>query len=59
LKTNPILNFEIDRNSLRYIGTALQRPECILAERDGTLWAADARGGVMKVEVRRPSVSYV
>ena len=23
----------------------LQRPECILAESDGTLWSADARGG--------------
>lgn len=31
------------------IGHELQRPECILAERDGTLWAADARGGVMKI----------
>src|SRR5690606_31001076 len=27
----------------------LQRPECILAERDGSLWAADARGGVMHI----------
>ena len=49
LKKNPILDFEIDRNALRYIGTDLQRPECILAERDGTLWAADARGGVVKI----------
>jgi gluconolactonase len=49
LKTNPILNFEIDRDALRYTGTDLQRPECILAERDGTLWTADARGGVVKI----------
>ncbi len=27
----------------------LQRPECILAERDGTLWSADARGGVVHI----------
>jgi sugar lactone lactonase YvrE len=27
----------------------LQRPECVLAERDGTLWSADARGGVMRI----------
>src|SRR5262249_48296429 len=27
----------------------LQRPECILAEPDGTLWSADARGGVMRI----------
>src|SRR5262249_33514909 len=34
---------------LQYIGHDLQRPECILAERDGTLWSADARGGVMRL----------
>jgi sugar lactone lactonase YvrE len=28
----------------------LHRPECILAEPDGTLWAADARGGVARVQ---------
>ena len=49
MTTNPILDFGIDRNALRYRGTDLQRPECILAERDGTLWAADARGGVIKI----------
>jgi gluconolactonase len=27
----------------------LQRPECILAEPDGSLWVADARGGVMHI----------
>jgi len=27
----------------------LQRPECILAEPDGTLWSADARGGVVRI----------
>ncbi|MBV8828846.1 MAG: SMP-30/gluconolactonase/LRE family protein, partial [Acidobacteriaceae bacterium] len=27
----------------------LQRPECILAEPDGTLWSADARGGVVRL----------
>ena len=31
------------------MGHDLQRPECILAERDGMLWAADARGGVMRI----------
>jgi sugar lactone lactonase YvrE len=46
---NPILDFGIDPAALRYIGSGLQRPECILAERDGTLWAADARGGVIKL----------
>ena len=46
---NPILDFEIDRSAIRYIGHDLQRPECILAEPDGTLWSADARGGVMRI----------
>jgi sugar lactone lactonase YvrE len=32
------------------VGNDLQRPECILAEPDGTLWAADARGGVVRIE---------
>jgi gluconolactonase len=46
---NPILDFEIDRSALRYVGDGLQRPECILAEPDGTLWSADARGGVVRL----------
>ena len=49
MQTNPILDFGIDKASLQYIGHDLQRPECILAERDGTLWSADARGGVMRI----------
>jgi sugar lactone lactonase YvrE len=47
--SNPILDFGIDSSTLGYIGHDLQRPECILAERDGTLWSADARGGVVKI----------
>jgi sugar lactone lactonase YvrE len=46
---NPILDFGIDKASMRYVGEDLQRPECILAERDGTLWSADARGGVVRL----------
>ena len=49
VQPNPILDFGIDRDSLRFIGCDLQRPECILAEPDGTLWAADARGGVVRL----------
>ena len=48
-EANPIRGFQIDRNALEFIGVDLQRPECILAERDGTLWAADARGGVVRI----------
>jgi sugar lactone lactonase YvrE len=49
VKQNPVLDFEIDKASIRYIGDGLQRPECILAEPDGTLWSADARGGVVRL----------
>jgi len=46
---NPILDFGIDVDKLQYIGEGLQRPECILAEKDGTLWSADSRGGVVRI----------
>jgi len=46
---NPLKGWKIDRASLRMVGQDLQRPECILAEADGTLWTADARGGVMRI----------
>ena len=49
MRRNPILDFEIDRNAIKYVGQHLQRPECILAEADGTLWSADARGGVVRL----------
>ena len=48
--TNPLHGWQVDRNSIRTIGHGLQRPECILAERNGTLWSADARGGVMRID---------
>ena len=46
---NPLAGWQVDRASIKTIGRDLQRPECILAERDGTLWTADARGGVMRI----------
>lgn len=46
---NPLRGFQVDPDHIRYVGRDLQRPECILAERDGTLWSADARGGVMQI----------
>jgi gluconolactonase len=50
MSKNPIDGYRIDPAEIRYIGEGLQRPECILAERDGTLWAADARGGVVRID---------
>ena len=43
--TNPLHGWRVDRDSITFVGHDLQRPECILAEPDGTLWTADARGG--------------
>jgi sugar lactone lactonase YvrE len=49
MKKNPIIGFQVDPAEILYIGHDLQRPECILAEPDDTLWAADARGGVVRI----------
>jgi len=50
MKDNPIKHFHVDKTEIKFIGHDLQRPECILAEPDGSLWAADARGGVMHIK---------
>lgn len=44
-----IADFDLKKSSLQYVGAGLQRPECILAEPDGSLWSADARGGVVHI----------
>jgi sugar lactone lactonase YvrE len=49
MPANPLDGFTVDRATLRYVGEDLQRPECILAEPDGSLWSADARGGVVHI----------
>jgi sugar lactone lactonase YvrE len=46
---NPLDGFSVTKADLGYVGEGLQRPECILAEPDGTLWSADARGGVVRI----------
>jgi gluconolactonase len=48
--SNPLGSWRVDRDEIVFVGRDLQRPECILAERDGTLWSADARGGVMRID---------
>jgi gluconolactonase len=50
MAVNPIEGFEIDRAAIQYAGHDLQRPECILADRHGILWVADARGGVVRLD---------
>lgn len=49
MSTNPLRGFTVDRASIGYVGHDLQRPECILAEPNGDLWSADARGGLMHI----------
>lgn len=49
-KTNPLDGFDVEPAQIGYVGRDLQRPECILAEPDGTLWVADARGGVTRID---------
>jgi gluconolactonase len=46
---NPLQNWKVNRDEIKFIGKDLQRPECILTEPDGTVWSADARGGVVKI----------
>jgi gluconolactonase len=48
--SNPLRGWQVNRDAIHMIGHDLLRPECILAEPDGTLWTADARGGVMRID---------
>jgi gluconolactonase len=50
LPANPLRGWAVDRAHITFAGHDLQRPECVLAEPDGTLWSADARGGVMRID---------
>ena len=47
--SNPLKGFQVNPDEIKMLGKDLQRPECILTEKDGTVWTADARGGVMKI----------
>jgi sugar lactone lactonase YvrE len=44
IATNPIDNFSVSHSEVAFWGNDLQRPECVLAEPDGSLWTADLRG---------------
>lgn len=49
MRANMLADWRVNPVDIVRVGSELQRPECILAERDGTLWSADARGGVMRI----------
>lgn len=38
----------ISLGALSFVGEGLVRPECVLATRDGSLWTADWRGGIVR-----------
>src|ERR1700691_3103451 len=39
----------LSTKDIGWFGQDLSRPECVLAERDGTLWCSDDRGGAARV----------
>lgn len=45
----PIKEFRLNLSDLTFTGHDLVRPESILAQPDGTLWASDGRGGVTSI----------
>jgi gluconolactonase len=45
-----IEEFRLRQEDFRYVGTGLSRPECILAESDGTLWIADDKSAVLRID---------
>lgn len=47
---NPLIGWQVDTDAIEFVGQDLQRPECILAETDGTIRTADARSGVMRID---------
>lgn len=46
---NSIKDFTLKLSELRFFGNNLSRPESVLAEPDGTLWASDKRGLVTRI----------
>jgi gluconolactonase len=45
-----IEEFRLRHEDFHYVGVGLSRPECILAEADGTLWIADDRSAVLRID---------
>src|SRR5215218_862462 len=41
--------FTLTPQDIRLFGEDLSRPECVLTEKDGTLWISDNRGCVTKI----------
>lgn len=46
---NDLMNFRLNAGDIRFTGSDLSRPECVLAEDDGTLWVSDDRAAVTRI----------
>ena len=44
-----IESFQLRAADFRFVGRALARPECIIAEADGTLWVSDERSALLRI----------
>lgn len=45
-----IADFRLQPGDFRPVGRGLSRPECIVAERDGTLWVSDNRAALTRID---------
>jgi sugar lactone lactonase YvrE len=45
-----IFGFKLKAGDFRRVGRELSRPECIVAEGDGTLWVSDNRGALTRID---------
>lgn len=43
-------HFTLDLDTVRFVGTDLMRPECVLATRAGMLYVPDWRGGIVRID---------
>jgi sugar lactone lactonase YvrE len=50
MAASAIDSFTLDIDELGRTGEGLVRPESVVAERDGTLWTSDGRGGVSRID---------
>ncbi|MDO7410077.1 SMP-30/gluconolactonase/LRE family protein [Acinetobacter baumannii] len=50
MSDNPLKYWSLNVDDIQFVGKDLQRPECIVAQPDGTLFVADARGGVTRID---------
>ena len=46
----PLRDFKLKPDDFKAVGKGLRRPECIVAEHDGTLWIAEAPGGAVRID---------